>query len=87
MENVYFGNINKTPEATEKSDWDWNTAWVQLMEARTTSEIPTSAHEHIMLRGGMAISESANRACAGCVHYYESLSYRESCIGCIRKYM
>ncbi len=83
MENVHFGNINKTPEATEKGDWDWNTAEVQLMEAKTMPETHTPAHEHIMLHGGMAISESANRVCAGCVRYYESLSH---CTGCIRKY-
>lgn len=80
MGNVHFGNTNKTPEATEKNVWGWNPAWVQLKEAKTMAETPTSVHEHIMLRGGMASSEPANRVCAGCVHYYSH------CIGCIRKY-
>ena len=85
MENVHFGNINKTPETTEKGDWDWNTAQVQLMEAKTMTESPASANEDIMFRGGMESSKSANRACAGCIHYYNrSIS---DCISCIRKYM
>lgn len=79
-----MGNVNKTPDATGKGDWDWNTAPVQLMEARQMAESPASAFELIMLRGGMASSESADRACASCVHYYKPKSH---CIGCIRKYM
>lgn len=76
-------NVNKTPEATGKGDWDWNTAPVQLMEARQMAESPDYALK-LLLRGGMASSESADRACASCVHYYKPKSH---CIGCIRKYM
>lgn len=75
-------NVNKTPEATGKGDWDWNTAPVQLMEARQTAENLDYALK-LLLRGGMAGSESADRACASCVHYYKPKSH---CIGCIRKY-